>query len=77
MEAVGIQVGDVGLSQFRAALCKRDSEVFDRLMEKAGFYSTAIYNSTLLKPHEARILSILLEQEKRLEDLDRQISQGT
>ena len=63
----------IGLCQFRAALSKRDSEVFDGLMVQVGYHDQAIYNSTLLKPYEARILSILLEQEKRLEKIEKNL----
>jgi hypothetical protein len=71
-----LQAGDIGLYQFRAALCKRDCETFDSLMDRINIHSRAAMNATMLKPHEARILSILLEQEKRLERLDQQINQN-
>jgi hypothetical protein len=68
---------DIGLRQFRAALSKRDCETFDTLMERVDLHEFAIMNSTRLKPHDSRILSILIEQEKRLEKLYQQINSST
>jgi hypothetical protein len=57
-------------SQFRGALRMRDREAFDNLVAVARRHFSAISNSSIIDPFEAVVLSILLEQEKRLEVLE-------
>jgi hypothetical protein len=57
-------------SKFRSALRKRDREAFDNLSAVARRHFSAISNSSIIDPFEAVVLSILLEYEKRLEELE-------
>ncbi|MDY6930493.1 MAG: hypothetical protein SVJ22_01060 [Halobacteriota archaeon] len=61
---------------FRKALRKKDRESFDRLMEKARSHSSASGYALRLNPMESLFMSILLEQEKDIEDLRRMLESG-
>ncbi|MDY6966271.1 MAG: hypothetical protein SVM80_09955 [Halobacteriota archaeon] len=54
---------------FRQALRNRDRESFDRLMEKARIHSSASSYALRLNPMESMFMSILLEQEKELDNI--------
>lgn len=55
---------------FREALRARDRRAFDRLTAYAQRHFSAISNSDLVDPFEAVMLAVLLEFEKRIEELE-------
>lgn len=71
LESLVLEWGD-----FRKALRKKDRESFDRLMEKARSHSSASGYALRLNPMESLFMSILLEQEKDIEDLRRMLESG-
>ena len=48
---------------------KKDQQVFDRLFEKARFHAEAGGSASRPWPFETILISILLEQEKALDEL--------
>lgn len=54
---------------FRRALRKGDREIFDRIMNKARMHSSASVFNIQIDPTESMFMSIILEQEKEIENL--------
>jgi hypothetical protein len=59
--------------KFRWALRKEDQQFFDRLFEKARLHVNAGGNAARLWPFETILISILLEQEKEMDELRKKI----
>ena len=55
--------------KFRWALRKEDQQIFDQLFEKARLHVEAGGNASRPWPFETILISILLEQEKEMEEL--------
>ncbi len=68
LEAMAQQWND-----FRRALRKGDRESFDRLLNKARMHASAATYAISMDPTESALLSMLLEHEKELERLRREI----
>ncbi len=60
-------------SDFRRALRREDREAFDALVVKARMHSSAATYAVSLDPAESIILSMLLEHEKELRRLSREV----
>jgi hypothetical protein len=58
-----------GWRKFRRALRKEDQEVFDQLFEKAKLHVEAGGNAARPWPFEVILISMLLEQEKEMDEL--------
>src|ERR1700675_204222 len=58
-------------SKFRRALRREDQEYFDRLFRRVRTYTQAATYQASDNPMEAILLSIALDQEKRLDALER------
>ena len=58
-------------SKFRRALRREDQEYFDRLFRRVRSYTQAATYQANDNPMEAILLSIALDQEKRLDALER------
>ena len=58
-------------SKFRRALRREDQEYFDRLFRRVRSYTQAATYQASDNPMEAILLSIVLDQEKRLDALER------
>jgi DNA repair ATPase RecN len=58
---------------FRKALRKEDREAFDRLMDRARTHASAASYDTRVDPVESLFMSILLEQEKEIEELRKKL----
>ena len=58
---------------FKKALRKEDKAAFDRLIEKARRHASAASYDARVDPVESLIMSILLEQEKEIEQLRKKI----
>ncbi len=54
---------------FRRALRRGDREAFDRMMNKARLHSSASIFNIQIDPSESMLMSILLEQEKEIDEL--------
>jgi len=61
--------------KFRRALRREDQEHFDRLFRRARCYTQAATYQCSDNPMEAILLSIALDQEKRLDFLERALGQ--
>src|SRR5271155_3907322 len=62
--------------KFRRALRREDQEHFDRLFHRVRFYTQAATYQCSDNPMEAIFLSIAIEQEKRLEAIERALHQA-
>jgi hypothetical protein len=60
-------------SKFRRALRREDQEYFDRLFRRVRSYTQAATYQASDNPMEAILLSIALDQEKRLDALERAV----
>ncbi len=58
-------------TKFRRALRREDQPFFDRLFRRARFYTQAATYQCHDNPMEAILLSIALDQEKRMDALER------
>ncbi len=58
-------------TKFRRALRREDQPFFDRLFRRARFYTQAATYQCHDNPMEATLLSIALDQEKRMDALER------
>src|ERR1700688_4342542 len=58
-------------SKFRRALRREDQEYFDRLFRRVRTYTQAATYQASDNPMEAILLSIAIDQEKRLDALER------
>ena len=70
-----IQITIARWSAFRRALRREDQEHFDRLFRRARWYTQAATYQCNDNPMEAILLSIALDQEKRLDVLERTVGQ--
>jgi hypothetical protein len=61
--------------KFRWALRKEDQEVFDQLFEKARLHVEAGGNAARPWPFEIILISMLLEQEKEMDELRKKIDE--
>ena len=59
--------------KFRWALRKEDQQVFDQLFEKARLHVEAGGNAARPWPFETILISMLLEQEKEMDELRKKI----
>ena len=59
------------LSPYRRALSRRDREAFDALVLQARLHASASGSLARTNPFEAMLLSILVEQEKRIRSLEK------
>lgn len=66
-----IQEAAAHWAKFRRALRREDQEFFDRLFHRARCYTQAATYQCHDNPMEAILLSIALDQEKRLDALER------
>ena len=57
------------LGNFRRALRRRDREVFDRIMDMAREHASASTVAAAIDPMDTIVLSILIEQQKQIDDL--------
>lgn len=57
------------LNDFRRALRRRDREAFDRLMDMARVHAAASTAAAAIDPMDTIVLSILIEQQKQIDDL--------
>ena len=62
-------------SKFRRALRREDQEHFDRLFHHARWYTQAATYQCNDDPMEAILLSVALDQEKRLDFIERTLGQ--
>ncbi len=62
-------------SKFRRGLRKEDQEVFDELFRAAKLHLAENFYAMRTVPFESIIMSIALEQAKRLKELERRIGQ--
>jgi hypothetical protein len=60
-------------NDFRRALRSGDREAFDSLVDKARMHASASTYAVSLDPTESALLSMLLEHEKALIDLRKQL----
>src|ERR1035437_2778609 len=60
-------------SKFRRALRREDQEYFDRMFRRVRTYTQAATYQASDNPMEAILLSIALDQEKRLDVLERTV----
>jgi hypothetical protein len=60
---------------FRKALRKEDKAAFDRLMDRARMHASAASYDTLVDPVESLFMSILLEQEKEIDELRKKLKE--
>jgi hypothetical protein len=59
--------------KFRWALRKEDQQVFDQLFKKARLHVDAGSNASRPWPFETILISILLEQEKEMDELRKEM----
>jgi len=59
-------------TDYRRALREKDRELFDRMLEKARMHSSAASFCAHLDPVELAMLSILLEMQREIEDIETQ-----
>lgn len=57
------------LGNFRRALRRNDQEVFDRIMDMAREHASASTVAAALDPMDTIVLSVLIEQQKQIDDL--------
>ena len=57
------------LGNFRRALRQRDRQVFDRIMDMAREHASASTVAASIDPMDTIVLSILIEQQKQIDDL--------
>jgi hypothetical protein len=60
---------------FRKALRKEDKGAFDRLMDRARMHASAASYDTRVDPVESLFMSILLEQEKEIDELRKKLKE--
>jgi hypothetical protein len=60
---------------FRKALRKEDKAAFDRLMDRARMHASAASYDTRVDPVESLFMSILLEQEKEIDELRKKLKE--
>jgi erythromycin esterase-like protein len=57
------------LVDFRRTLRRRDREAFDRIMDMAREHASASAVAATIDPMDTIVLSILIEQQKQIDDL--------
>jgi hypothetical protein len=57
-------------TDYRRALREKDRELFDRMLEKARAHSSAASFCAHLDPVELAMLSILLEMQREIQDIE-------
>lgn len=57
------------LGNFRRALRRHDQKVFDRIMDMAREHASASTVAASIDPMDTVVLSILIEQQKQIDDL--------
>jgi hypothetical protein len=62
-------------SKFRRALRQEDQVYFDRIFQRVRYYTQAATYQAQDNPLEAILLAIALDQEKRLDAIERQLQQ--
>jgi hypothetical protein len=60
-------------SDYRRVLSDKEKRRWDALWQQARRHASASTNAAPLNPMEAALLSMLLEQEKRLQELEREL----
>ena len=64
LDSIIMELGD-----FRRALRRRDRQVFDRIMDMAREHASASTVAAAVDPMDTIVLSILIEQQKQIDDL--------
>ncbi|MCD4840550.1 MAG: hypothetical protein K8R08_00855 [Methanosarcinales archaeon] len=64
LDSIIMELGD-----FRRALRRRDQQVFDRIMDMAREHASASTVAAAVDPMDTIVLSILIEQQKQIDDL--------
>ena len=64
LDSIIMELGD-----FRRALRQRDRQVFDRIMDMAREHASASTVAAAIDPMDTIVLSILIEQQKQIDDL--------
>ncbi len=61
-------------TSYRRALCSRDREAFDALMNKAWAHASASSYAAMEDPVEPVMLSMLVEMQKEIDNLKKRIA---
>jgi hypothetical protein len=64
LDSIIMELGD-----FRRALRQRDRQVFDHIMDMAREHASASTVAAAIDPMDTIVLSILIEQQKQIDDL--------
>ncbi|KAF5420609.1 MAG: hypothetical protein C5S44_08085 [Candidatus Methanocomedens sp.] len=64
LDSIIMELGD-----FKRALRRRDQQVFDRIMDMAREHTSASTVAAAVDPMDTIVLSILIEQQKQIDDL--------
>lgn len=64
LDSIIMELGD-----FKRALRRRDQQVFDRIMDMAREHASASTVAAAIDPMDTIVLSILIEQQKQIDDL--------
>ena len=64
LDSIIMELGD-----FRRALRRHDQQVFDRIMDMAREHASASTVAAAVDPMDTIVLSILIEQQKQIDDL--------
>ncbi len=64
LDSIIMELGD-----FRRALRRSDQEVFDHIMDMAREHASASTVAAAIDPMDTIVLSILIEQQKQIDDL--------
>ncbi|MRG77714.1 MAG: hypothetical protein C5S33_08145 [ANME-2 cluster archaeon] len=64
LDSIIMELGD-----FKRALRRRDQQVFDRIMDMAREHASASTVAAAVDPMDTIVLSILIEQQKQIDDL--------
>ena len=65
LDSIIMELGD-----FRRALRQRDRQVFDRIMDMAREHASASTVAAAIDPMDTIVLSILIEQQKQIDNLE-------
>jgi len=63
-----------GWSKFRRALRKEDREALDRLFDYAKLHAAEAGYAARLYPFETLLIAMLLEHEKKIQELERRLA---
>ncbi len=64
LDSIIMELGD-----FKRALRRHDQQVFDRIMDMAREHTSASTVAAAVDPMDTIVLSILIEQQKQIDDL--------